>query len=372
MKILELGKYYPPYKGGMETLLRSYCRGFASAGHNVRCLVANDQGGTVRDKVDGIQLVRLRQFGTFLSVSLSPQYIREALRMEADIWHVHQPNPLADLACLLNRSKAKLIITYHSDIIRQSAVMGVYGFVLKAVLRRAWKIVVATPAHLKHSPWLQTVKHKVECIPFGIDLSGYQESRVDQSLVAQFKREKGKRKVVLNVGRLVSYKGQSDLVRAMLKLDGIAWIIGSGPLEESLKREAEHLGVSDRVQFLGEVSDAELRARMYAADVFALPSITRNEAFGIVQVEAMACGKPVVSTDIPSGVPYVNRHGETGLIVPPNDATSLAGAIKTLFQEDDKRERMGKAARERALREYDEPVMIERYLKLFQQAESAS
>ena len=132
---------------------------------------------------------------------------------------------------------------------------------------------------------------------------------------------------VLFIGRLVPYKGVDVLLRAMARVDATAWVVGDGPLRQALEGEAAGLGLADRVRFLGSLPDAEVVAHLHACDVFVLPSVTHAETFGMVQLEAMTCGKPVVSTNLRSGVPWVNRHEETGLVVEPGDAEGLADAL---------------------------------------------
>ena len=355
----------------METLLGSFSAGFANAGHSVECLVSNDRLATQNEVVEGVHVCRTARLGELFSVSLSPGFPLRAIQSSADVWHVHQPNPLADLACLLKRNPCPIVITYHSDIVRQSMAMGVYGALLKRVLDKAWKIVVATPAHLENSPWLKAVSDKVECIPFGIDLSRFSPAKMDRPEVEKMRSSAKGRPIVLNVGRLVSYKGQSFLIESLEWTEAEVWIAGVGPLEKDLRQKAESCGVTDRVKFLGEISDAELISRFHACDVFALPSITKNEAFGIVQAEAMACGKPIVCCDLPSGVPYVNQDKITGLVVPPRDSEGFGRALDRILKDSELKCAMGEAANKRAKAEFDEPVMIDRYLDLFERARKA-
>ena len=109
-------------------------------------------------------------------------------------------------------------------------------------------------------------------------------------------------------------------------------------------------GISDRVVFLGKLSDADLVDHYHACDLFCLPSVEKTEAFGIVQLEAMACGKPVVSTDLPTGVPFVNLHETTGIVVPPKDAEALARAMRSILEDDSLASRFGEAGRRRVRR----------------------
>jgi glycosyltransferase involved in cell wall biosynthesis len=233
--------------------------------------------------------------------------------------------------------------------------MSVYGPALRKCLRRADRIVVASPRHIEFSKWLQPFRDKCVVIPFGIDVARF---NVEGKWPAN--AGGGKRPILLTVGRLVGYKGHRYLIEAMKNIDGTLGIVGTGPLEASLRQQA-----GPNVFFLGNVPDAELPALYQACDIFVLPSISPNEAFGVVQLEAMACGKPVISCDLPSGVPWVNQNEVTGLVVPPRDSDALSGAIKSLLANPEEARRMGAAGRARALAEFTEDRMIDRYYQLF-------
>src|SRR5208282_387744 len=157
------------------------------------------------------------------------------------------------------------------------------------------------------------------------------------------------------------------LIRAMAKVNGELIIIGDGPLRGFLENEAQAIGVRSRVHFLGEVQNTQLSAYYHASDVFVLPSVARSEAFGIVQLEAMACGKPVVNTQLDSGVPYVSLDGETGFTVEPRDSNALAVAISTLLDEHALRARFGAAARRRVEKEFNAELMARRTLDVYQE-----
>lgn len=366
MRILELGKFYPPCRGGMETLLRIWSEGFVQRGAEVDCVVANDRARTVHETLNGVRVHRLASFGTLLSTSLCPAYPGATRRHGADLWHAHLPNPLADLACLRGPRDVPLVVSYHSDIVRQAGLMRFYAPLLRRLLARADVIAVATPPHIEHSRWLPAFRDKCEVIPFGIDLEPFQRAKEAERKAAEWKASAAGKPIVLTIGRLVGYKGTGFLLEAAADLDAVVWIVGTGPLETGLRRQAGELGIRGRVRFFGSVPEEELPALLHACDVFALPSITPNEAFGLVQVEAMACGKPVVSCALKSGVPWVNQDGVTGLVVPPADARALAIALKRLFEDDAARAQMGEAGRRRAAQEFDHRVMVERYWQLFQ------
>ena len=205
-------------------------------------------------------------------------------------------------------------------------------------------------------------------MPFGLPLERIAESSEAPGRAAELRAAHAGRRIVLFVGRLVYYKGVDVLMRAMADVDADLVVIGDGPLEGELRALAQEVGIAARSTFLPPVSEAELAAWYHAADVFCLPSVARSEAFGLVQIEAHAAGTPVVSTNLPTGVPYANLDGVTGLIVPPGDATALADALRRLLADDDLRARLGAQARARALSEFTIPRMVERTLQVYAEA----
>lgn len=373
MKILELGKFYAPERGGIETVLRIWSEGFVRAGHSVDCVVAHRQTRSLTEVLHGVRVHRLASFGSAMSTSLAPRYLRATHRHPADVWHAHYPNPLADLACVTGPKRVPLVVHWHSDIIRQKALMHLYApLVQDRLLRRADRIVVATPLHLQHSRWLGPYRDKVQVIPFGLELERFKATPAVLDRAAEFRkaaRVPG-RKILLNVGRLVGYKGQHDAIRAMRELDAELWLAGDGPLRTELQALAAECGVADKVQFWGEVSDADLPALLHACDVFVFPSVTTNEAFGLVLVEAMACRKPLVACDLKSGVPFVCAHGSNGLICQPRDPSGLAAMVQKILQNPDLASRLGQAGFERAHREFSASVMVSRTLELFAEVTS--
>lgn len=367
VKILELGKFYAPARGGIETLLRSLCEGFVRLGAEVDCVVANRTPRTVHETLGGVQVHRLASWGEAMSTSLAPRYPFATRHFRADVWHSHFPNPLADLAAILGPHRTPLILSWHSDIVRQKAALRLYLPLQRALLRRATRIVVATPYHLEYSSYLPEYRSKCLVIPYGLNLDRFQLDAGGRVRVTNLRREAQGRRILLNVGRLVDYKGQRYALLALRRIpDAVLWLVGTGPLEFQLRALAGELGVADRVRFWGDIADEDLPNFVHACDVFVFPSITPNEAFGLAQVEAMACGKPVVACQLRSGVPYVCGDGLSGLTVPPTDSDSLADAVNRLLSDETYCLQLGAAGRRRAQAEFSEPVMVRRYWDLIQ------
>lgn len=360
-RVLQVGKFYPPHRGGMESHLQALC-GQLRGRVDVEVLVSSDTRKTTEEVLDSVKVTRVGTLFDFAAAPVCPDAVRRIRESRADIVHIHWPHPTALLAYLASGHKGRLVITYHSDIVRQKVLAKLFWPVLRKVLDRADAIVVASPNYVESSAVLQRFRGKCRVIPFGIRLEEF--DRFDREEVARIRARFGPR-IVLGVGRLIYYKGFEHLVRAMKSLDAHLLIVGEGPLRGALEREALRAGVSDRVTLLGHVEDVV--PYYHAADVFALSSVARSEAFGIVQLEAMACRKPVVNTALDSGVTFVSVDGVTGLTVPPEDSESLAAALDKLLGNPALLARYGRAARLRVEREFDLELMGRSTISLYEE-----
>lgn len=345
MRILHLGKYYPPYKGGMETVLRDLCEAHVGRAE-VTALVANDSARTLQEERAGVRVIRVGCLGTPLAVPIMPSYWRYLRRCKANVIVHHEPNPVAVLSFLASGSRATFLLWFHSDIVRQRVFYDLYRPFLRRALMRAAVIVVASPNHVVYTPVLQEYADKCCVVPYGIRPEQFALTPDVEARAATIRRASSL-PIVLFVGRFSYYKGLEHLVDAMRRVRARLILVGSGPQEAVIRRQAERVPTPGRIEFTGELPDAEMVAHLHACEVFVLPSVERSEAFGVVQLEAMACGKPVVSTEIPSGVPWVNQHGRTGVIVPPGDPESLTGAINALLEDPERRKHFGEAGRAR-------------------------
>jgi rhamnosyl/mannosyltransferase len=287
------------------------------------------------------------------------QKIRES---GADLIHMHMPNPTAAIAYLASGFKGPLVLTWHGDIVRQRFLKALFMPVERRLLREARAIIASSPDYVAYSPALYENRLRCRIIPFGI--SPDNNERGDAEQVSEIHRLYG-RPLLLSIGRLVGYKGYRYLVRAMKDIDAHLLLIGDGPERHRLEAEARSIGVSERVHLLGWVE--QTTPYYQACDIFVLPSISRNEAFGIVQLEAMACGKPVVNTQLRSGVPFVSVNGFTGVTVPPADSRALARAINVLLDDPVRCMAYGVAAQARVEREFNLEKMVSETLRVYQQ-----
>jgi glycosyltransferase involved in cell wall biosynthesis len=368
LRVLHVGKFYPPFMGGMETHLQALCNELRNS-VDVRVIVANSGSRQSDEVVSNIPVTRIGKLFDIAGAPVCPAMARKIREAESDIIHIHLPNPTAILAYLASRHRGRLVFTYHSDTVRQKVLGRAFDPIQRAALDRSAALIGTSPNYLNSSAVLTAYKDRCHVIPYGISTEQFYES--DPAAVARIRSLYGPR-LIISVGRLIYYKGFEYLIRAMAKVDGRLLIIGDGPLRESLRAQARDLGVGDKVVFLGEIQNDETVPYYHAADVFALASIARSEAFGIVQLEAMACGKPVVNTDLASGVPFVSLHGETGITVPPQDPDALAAAINLLLDREELRAQYGRAARRRVEQEFSLDRMVNRTLRLYEKVMAAT
>lgn len=372
MRVTMVNKYYPPHLGGIEHHMRDLADALTARGHEVRALVANENRETVHEAVGAVQVMRLGRAFAYSSTPVALG-LRRAIKATAsgdapaDLLHLHFPYPWGEVSWLTAGAGLPTVMTYHSDIVRQKAMLAVYGPILHRVLDRVDLILASSPDMVEHSPFLSRVAEKCRVVPFGIDVDRFALSG-DLAARAVDVRAAHVRPIVLFVGRLVYYKGVDVLVEAMAHVDADLVIVGSGPLEAQLRGRIAELGMSDRTLLLPPLSADDLAVWFNAADVFCLPSVARSEAFGLVQLEAHASGTPVVSTKLTTGVPFVNQDGVTGLTVTPGDVTELAEALSALCGDTTLRERLGAQARQRARADFTIDRMVEDTLAVYHEA----
>jgi glycosyltransferase involved in cell wall biosynthesis len=362
--VLHIGKFYRPHLGGIETHVESLCQGLRKS-MDVRVLVASNHRYRENSVIDGIPVTRVHVPVTIAGAPICPGMLWHIRKNHPDIIHLHLPNPTGVLAVLASGYRGRVIVTWHSDIVRQRRLAQLYRPIERVLLNRCATIIASSPAYIASSPVLREHADRCRPIPFGIDAEKFDVRHVDQSLLRDLRQRFGPR-MILSVGRLVYYKWIQFLIQAMAKVDAKLVIIGEGPMRPSLEQEVAALGIADRVIFLGRVHD-NLATYFHATDVFALPSCERSEAFGIVQLEAMASGKPVINTQIDSGVPYVSLDGITGITVPPRSSEAMATALNRLFEDTELRRRMGHAGRHRVQTEFNLELMVQRTMDIYEQ-----
>lgn len=367
-----VNKYYcPPHLGGVEQSLNLLARSLVADGNRVTALVANEGPRAADEVLDGVEVRRLgRSFAfasTPIALSMRGEIRRLAMSDSIDVFHLHFPYPWGEMSWLSAGVDTPAVLTYHADVVRQKHLMATYAPWLRRVLDRVDRIIVGAPQMIENSPFLAPVAEKCRVVPFAIEYGRFTRTAKASATVAR--RLEGVRgPLVLFVGRLVYYKGIDVLVEAMADVSATLVVIGRGPLEAELRDKALALGISERILWVEPVSDSELAAWYDSADVFCLPSTARSEAYGLVQLEAHYAGTPVVSTALPTGVPYVNQDGLTGLVVPPGDSRALADALNRLLADDELRERFGRQARERAVTDFSIERMVSATIAVYREA----
>lgn len=352
--------FWPPVIGGIERCINWMVGGLR--GKYEFTILVNSRSRETRERQwEGVRIVEVGEWGRKFSAPIAPSFPRWLGKLEADIWHFHLPNPTGDVSWLLRRPRGRVVATWHSDVVRQRWAMAVYTPFLHAFLRNCDVIMPTSPRQIEGSPHLSRFREKCTPVPLGMPLAPFERTASNALRVREIKRHYKGYPIISFVGRLRYYKGLQFMVSAMRLLPHVHFlIIGDGPEGEKLRRLVEEFELTETVHFLGSLSDEEVVSHVQASELFVLPSHLPGEAFGLSQVEAMACGVPVVCCDLPTGVPYVNQHGETGLVVPPADPEALANAVRELLADPNRRLRMGEAALRRAQKEFSQPAMCAR------------
>jgi rhamnosyl/mannosyltransferase len=369
----------------METHVQTLAQAQASLGAKVEVLCVNHLDRLGRDVTwsrfvrtdhaevwDGtVRLTRLNRWASLARLDICPglfPWLRRH-RHRFDVLHLHAPNPTMFLSLTAMRSLPPLVVTHHSDVVRQKVLGTVFRPVESDIYRRAAHVLCDAPGYLDGSSILQRFRHKVTPLPLGIDLQPYlypsptvlaHRDRLTQTHGAP---------LWLSVGRVVYYKGLHNAIEALPHVPGKLLIVGNGPLVPALRELARDRGVADRVIWCGQVSSEELAGAYHAATALWFPSNARSEGFGLVQVEAMASSCPVINTAIPgSGVAWVSRHEDTGLTIPMNSPADLAAAARRLLDEPGLRPRLAAAGNHRARTEFDHLTMASRSLLVYKRA----
>jgi rhamnosyl/mannosyltransferase len=383
-RVCHLGKYYPPAPGGMESHLQTIARAQAAMGLSVRVVCVNHTNREGRDLTyvrhgktdtleerDGeVRVTRVGRSASFARLDVCPDLPRllHAITPEnTDILHLHTPNPAMLLALASARPRVPLVITHHSDVIRQRLLKYALRPFEHFVYGKAAVIQATSPEYPSESRLLRRYQDRVESLPLGVNLEAFAEPTPAALAFAARLRAENREPIWLSVGRCVYYKSFDIAIRALALVPGTLVIVGHGPLETSLRQLAKDLGVSRRVVWNHYLPPDELVGTYQAATALWFPSSARSEAFGLVQVESMACGTPVINTRITgSGVPWVCPDEQTGLTVPVNDPIAFAAAARRLIGEPGLRERLSAAGRERAHREFDHRIMARRSFAIYE------
>ncbi|MGY3211141.1 glycosyltransferase [Mucilaginibacter sp. HD30] len=368
MKVLQTVKYYLPSKGGMETVVKNIVEGISAITSDTKFTIyANHNHKNSKEIIEERNIKIIKEITPFLFKSQPLNFRYSSLRSlidDADIIHHHYPFPNMELALIRNLDllkTKKLIITWHANIqnSRWRMLANIYDPLIEKLLNIALFIVVTSPQLLEYSDILKKHQEKVVVIP----LSYSPKMNVSEDFVRTIIIDRPRN--VLFVGKLRAYKGVCYLIDAITHTDYLLTIVGDGEEENSLKQQVANLSLESRVRFFKNVSDEELSNIYKNSDLFVLPSVTEAEAFGVVQLEAMANGLPVINTNLKSGVPFVSIHQVTGLTVEPRNVEQLTSALKYILNDSEVYNKFSVNSKERA-KLFSIEKLAESYLKLYE------
>ncbi len=348
-KITHVTRYAYPHIGGIEAVISQINESLPNEDFEKEVLCCSNTEKSSFE--NGVKYNRCKFLFEVAANTISPEFIWKLSKVDTDILHYHMPFIFAVIAHFIARPKyKKLYITYHSDIVGYDKIMKPFWFIYKKFIEQADKIHVLSPNIIESSKIINPYKEKCVVIPQGINL----EDKSNDEEVNRIKEKYKGRKILFSLGRLVKYKGFIYGIEAMKKVDNAIYLIGgSGPLKEDFENYIKANHLEDKVELLGRIEDGELDNYYKACDIYLFPSIMQSEAFGIVQLEAMKYGKPVINTNLGTGVNYVSIHNESGLTVESKNSEELANVIKTLLEDDALREKLGQNARRRVAMFFD-------------------
>jgi rhamnosyl/mannosyltransferase len=364
LRVLHFYKtYFPDSVGGVEQVIRQMCVGTGRLGITNQVLSLSRDKDLAPFAYEGHEVHRAPLNFELASNAVSVQSIGMLARMAraADVVHYHFPWPFMDLAHFMARIDKPTVVTYHSDIVRQKALLRLYQPLKHRFLADVDSIVATSPNYLASSAVLDRYRDKTRVITFGLDKDSYPEP--DQARLDHWRARVGP-KFFLFVGVLRYYKGLHILLDAVAGTDYPVVIVGAGPIEQELKAHAERLGLR-KVMFVGAVDELDKAALLKLSYAVAFPSHLRSEAFGISLLEGAMMGKPMISSEIGTGTTYINVHGETGLVVPPSDHVALRAAMKTLWDDPAMAAAMGQRAEARYWQLFTAEQMARSYADLY-------
>ena len=367
MNVLQVYKdYFPPVRGGIEGHINLLARGLKQRHVHVDVLVSNTNPSLSIESIDDITVTKVPQLGRIASAPINYNlhaWIKE-LGKRADIVHFHLPNPTAVISYFLSGVRKTTVVTYHSDIVRQRRLGALFQPILLHFLTQADAIIATSPVYVQSSKILSKFRQKCRLVPLGVDLSRFDGKSEGELSAAAIRKLHGER-LLLFIGKFRYYKGLHILIEAMKDVEAKLLLIGEGYQEHELRRQVHSSGLDGKIRFLGELSDEATSAYLKACDVFVLPSVMRSEAFGVVLLEAMACGRPVISTDLGTGTSFVNEHQKTGLVIPPNDAKALARAITHLLECPELGDTYGRTGQQRVQSQFSANKMVDGIVEVY-------
>ena len=380
-RVLQISKYYYPFLGGTEQVAKDMAEAICKMDNVEQKIICFNEDAsigdctcnkseTIQDVVDGVEVIRcgyqLKVSSQAMSMSYGAELGKLMMEFDPDIIILHYPNPFATHYLLKYKDKKfKLVIYWHLDITKQKILKIFFHHQNLEIIRRADKIIGATPKHIDESFYTKEFEGKKQILPYAIDEKNLVISDEEIHRAEEIRKKYENKVIAFFIGRHVPYKGLKYLIEASKEMGqkNIQFIIaGTGELTDELKTQAKG---DSKVEFLGRINDSDRRSYLYACDIICFPSITRNEGFGLALAEGMYFGKPAVTFTIPgSGVNYVNLNGVTGIECPNRDSHAYAEALKKLSEDADLRREFGENARKRVLDNFTQELFVENVKRL--------
>lgn len=352
--ILHICKVYLPIKGGVQKVVHSISS--LSKNHHHQVITTGEDGAVPRQKLEGTLITRSRSYLQIASMPIAPAMIRDIIKSskKCQIICLHYPFPLADLALAMTIKLPPLVVYWHSNIVAQKKLKWLTYPFIYLTLKRATTIIVTSDRMIDNSALLTRFREKIKIIPYGLS-----------AVVNTPSSTKIKRPYFILVGRHVSYKGIDIAIRALKELDTQLVIAGDGPLFEQHKLLAQQLEVNEKVIFVKNASDDEIKSLINGSTALIVPSVMHNEAFALVQLEAMRLKKPVINTSLPSSVPMIARHQKEGITIEPSNYCALAKAMQDIAADKKLATELGEAGYKRFIDQFTDLKFKERLDSLF-------
>lgn len=371
--VLNLGKFSSERAGGIETVVNTLLEGL-SLDFNFVNLVANNAFKNEIIQQTGYVEYNAALAGIFARTPLCPNmpyFIKKLYqKYQFSIVHLHLPNPMAHLASKILPDSVKRIVSWHSDVIRQRKLLPIYQPFVNDLLKQASAVIVSTSYLAENSSQIEVARERniIHVIPYGVDFDYFLINHYRKK-IEQIKRQYEGNFLIFALGRHVYYKGFCYLIESMKQLPkNIILLLGSeGPLTGKLQKQVKSLNLDHRIFFLGQIAKQDLPAYYHACDLFCLPSVDQSETFGVAQLEAMACAKPVISCDVTLGASNLNKDGLTGFVIPPCCPKALADAIFKLYQDSLLRRILGRSAYHYAKEKFTTQQMVRQIKNLYQE-----
>ena len=351
--LLQVCKVYFPVKGGVQIVAERLAKQMREQ-YSSTILTTSESGSGI-EKTEFGEVIRCKSYFELFSMPFAPALFRRVFRYvaKADVVLSHSPFPIADIAVLISFFRInKLVVYWHSDVVSQKLFRMLLSPVTHMVLRKADAIAVSNPVLIQSSPYLSKYKGKCSVVPIGFE----PEPEATKNI-----KDEG---YFLYVGRHVQYKGIGVLIDAVKKSGVRLVLVGNGPLLPKHRQQVRQLRLSDQITFVDKADDQQVQIIMSECRALVLPSILESEAFGMVQAEAMSFGKPIINTNLNSGVPWVARNGDEAITVEPNDAIALSAALGELNRDSNLRKRLGENAHQRWKIEFSLATMQEKFERI--------